>query len=69
MLIFERSLTWKTFVEFDNPESALKARSQMNDKFFCDDNTLLMNVYASKLTYITFQENNTGGVGMSVINW
>ncbi|CAD8206952.1 unnamed protein product [Paramecium pentaurelia] len=62
MLIFERSLTWKTFVEFDNPESALKARSQMNDKFFCDDNTLLMNVYASKLTYITFQENNTGGV-------
>ncbi|CAD8113977.1 unnamed protein product [Paramecium sonneborni] len=62
MLIFERSLTWKTFVEFDNPESALRARSQMNDKFFCDDNTLLMNVYASKLTYITFQENNTGGV-------
>ncbi|CAD8192624.1 unnamed protein product [Paramecium octaurelia] len=62
MLIFERSLTWKTFVEFDNPDSALKARSQMNDKYFCDDNTLLMNVYASKLTYITFQENNTGGV-------
>lgn len=26
MLIFERSLTWKTFVEFDNPESAIKAR-------------------------------------------
>ncbi|CAD8117993.1 unnamed protein product [Paramecium sonneborni] len=62
MLIFERSLTWKTFIEFDNPESALKARSQMNDKFFCDDNTLLMNVYTSKLAYITFQENNTGGV-------
>lgn len=54
MLIFERSLTWKTFIEFDNPDSAVRARLAMNDKYFCDDNTLLMNVYASKLTYITF---------------
>lgn len=64
MLIFERSLTWKTFIEYDDPESAVKARAVMNDKLFCDDPTLLMNVYASKLTYITFQENNTGGVGI-----
>ncbi|CAD8143244.1 unnamed protein product [Paramecium octaurelia] len=62
MLIFERSLTWKTFVEFEFPESANKARQIMNDKLFCDDPQLPMNVYASKLTYITFQENNTGGV-------
>jgi hypothetical protein len=65
MLIFERSLTWKTFIEYDDPESAVKARATMNDKLFCDDPTLLMNVYASKLTYITFQENNTGGVGIN----
>ncbi|CAD8132574.1 unnamed protein product [Paramecium pentaurelia] len=62
MLIFERSLTWKTFVEYEFPESANKARQIMNDKLFCDDPQLPMNVYASKLTYITFQENNTGGV-------
>lgn len=49
MLIFERSLTWKTFVEYDNPESAVRARLAMNDKYFCDDSTLVMNVYASKL--------------------
>lgn len=67
MLIFERSLTWKTFVEFDNPDSAIKARQIMNDKQFCDDPQLPMNVYASKLTYITFQENNTGGVGNVIL--
>ncbi|CAD8125638.1 unnamed protein product [Paramecium sonneborni] len=67
MLIFERSLTWKTFIEYDNAESALKARIQMNDKYFCDDQTLLMNVYASKLTIITFQENNTGGVDYTLL--
>lgn len=54
MLIFERSLTWKTFVEYDNPDCAVKARMSMNDKYFCEDPTLPMNVYASKLTYITF---------------
>ncbi|CAD8139112.1 unnamed protein product [Paramecium pentaurelia] len=62
MLIFERSLTWKTFIEFEFPESANKARQIMNDQLFCDDPQLPMNVYASKLTYITFQENNTGGI-------
>ncbi|CAD8139746.1 unnamed protein product [Paramecium octaurelia] len=67
MLIFERSLTWKTFIEFDNPESAIKARQTMNDKPFCDDAQLMMNVYASKLTYITFQENNTGGVDYTLL--
>ncbi|CAD8137344.1 unnamed protein product [Paramecium pentaurelia] len=67
MLIFERSLTWKTFIEFDNPESAIKARQAMNDKLFCDDTQLTMNVYASKLTYITFQENNTGGVDYTLL--
>ncbi|CAK70180.1 unnamed protein product (macronuclear) [Paramecium tetraurelia] len=67
MLIFERSLTWKTFIEFDNPESAIKARQSMNDKLFCDDAQLTMNVYASKLTYITFQENNTGGVDYTLL--
>ncbi|CAD8044380.1 unnamed protein product [Paramecium primaurelia] len=67
MLIFERSLTWKTFIEFDNPESAIKARQAMNDKLFCDDAQLTMNVYASKLTYITFQENNTGGVDYTLL--
>ncbi|CAD8179030.1 unnamed protein product [Paramecium octaurelia] len=66
MLIFERSLTWKTFIEFDNVESAFKARSQMNDKYFCDDSSLLMNVYASKLTYISFQENNVWGVDYTI---
>ncbi|CAD8172823.1 unnamed protein product [Paramecium pentaurelia] len=66
MLIFERSLTWKTFVEYDNVESAFKARMQMNDKYFCDDPSLLMNVYASKLTYISFQENNVWGVDYTI---
>ncbi|CAD8077109.1 unnamed protein product [Paramecium sonneborni] len=67
MLIFERSLTWKTFIEFEYLESANKARQIMNDKLFCDDPQLPMNVYASKLTYITFQENNTGGVDYTLL--
>ena len=62
ILIFERAVIWKTFVEFDNPESAQQARMTMNGVDFGDEQ-MKMNVYASQLQRITFQENNSGGVG------
>ena len=53
ILIFERNIIWKTFVEFDNPESATKARMSLNGTEFWDEN-MKMNVYESKLERIQF---------------
>jgi hypothetical protein len=49
-------------VEYDNPESANHARISMNGTDFGEE-AMKMNVYASQLQRITFQENNSGGVG------
>lgn len=47
ILIFERGVIWKTFVEFINADQAIKARLSLNGQDFGDDTSLKMNVYAS----------------------
>lgn len=67
ILIFERGIQWKTFVEYDSHEAAVRARIALNGSDFGDDTQLKMNVFASALKKITLSEsNNTSGVGIKI---
>lgn len=61
MLIFEKAKVWKTFVEYDDPESARKAQINLNNKVIFEDGSK-MNIFRSKLKHIQLQNSNLGGV-------
>jgi len=53
---------WKAFVEYDNPESAIEAKRNLDDFLLFNDGSR-MNIYFSNLETVKFQNNNSGGVG------
>lgn len=67
ILIFERQLQWKSFIEMDSSDSAQKALQNLNNKSLLNDDSTKMNVYFSSLKKIVFQENNSGGVDYTIL--
>lgn len=53
---------WKAFIEFDNLESAIEAKRNLDDFLLFSDGSR-MNIYFSNLETIKFQNSNAGGVG------
>ncbi|KAM3145467.1 hypothetical protein pb186bvf_002511 [Paramecium bursaria] len=64
ILIFERKIIWKVFVEYDTPQSAKKALTLDGTLF---ENTLKMRVHLSQRESLTFQSNNNCGVDYSAL--
>lgn len=66
ILIFEKSLTWKAFVEMDSLQSAEKAKNHLNNDILLDDGSP-MNVYYSNIQQLNFQNNNPGGIDYTLL--
>eukprot|EP00331_Platyophrya_macrostoma_P009992 CAMPEP_0176433480 /NCGR_PEP_ID=MMETSP0127-20121128/16047_1 /TAXON_ID=938130 /ORGANISM="Platyophrya macrostoma, Strain WH" /LENGTH=684 /DNA_ID=CAMNT_0017815915 /DNA_START=144 /DNA_END=2198 /DNA_ORIENTATION=- len=61
ILIFEKMQVWKAFVEYDNVESAIKAKKNLDNFLMFSDGSRI-NIYFSNLEVIRFQNNNDGGI-------
>ena len=61
ILIFERSNTFKSFIEFDCLASANDAKKNLNRAFLCEGKYRI-SIYPSNLRTIKFQNNFPGGV-------
>lgn len=62
ILIFEKNVIWKAFIEMDSIESAIKARNALNDRpFFA--NSSRANIYFSDRETINFNNKNSNGFG------
>lgn len=66
ILIFERSNTLKSFIEFDNAQSALEARKKLN-RVMLFDGKYRISIYPSNLQTIKFQNNFPGGVDYTLM--
>lgn len=53
---------WKAFVEYENVESAMQAKKNL-DNFMLFNDGSRMNIYFSNLEVIRFQNDNDGGRG------
>lgn len=53
---------WKAFVEYDNVNSAIEAKRNLDDFLLFSDGSR-MNIYFSDRETIKFQNNNSGGIG------
>ena len=63
ILIFEKKLKWKAFVEMDTIESAYISREKLNNMKIFPDGTE-MKLYFSDLEKISFQKVNNDGYGI-----
>jgi RNA recognition motif-containing protein len=61
ILIFDRTNTFKAFIEYDSVQSSIMARKHMN-RALIFDGRYRMSIYPSNLQQITFQNNFPGGV-------
>lgn len=53
---------WKAFIEYDNINSAMEAKRNLDDFLLFSDGSRI-NIYFSNLEVIKFQNNNSGGIG------
>jgi hypothetical protein len=53
---------WKAFIEYDNINSAVEAKRNLDDFLLFSDGSRI-NIYFSNLDSIKFQNNNSGGMG------
>jgi len=67
ILIFERSNTFKAFLEYSNPKSALAARKNLN-RAILFQGRCRMSIYPSNLNVIKFQNNYPGGIDYTQVS-
>ena len=61
-MIFEKSKVWKIFVEMENEFCAEEAKKGLNNQIIFPDDSK-MQIYYSNLESISFNNNNSGGLG------
>lgn len=67
ILIFERSNTFKAFLEYSNTKSALAARKNLN-RALLFQGRCRMSIYPSNLNVIKFQNNYPGGIDYTQVS-